>query len=101
MPLPLSSSSISLARTHSSHRSSLLIPPRYSVTQGDFFRVRDRSKEVPSSYCFAVPSTPCICFSPPPVTSNPITFVGVDVIQFNQSDPCTVFLSQSEEVSSF
>lgn len=76
----------------------LRMPPQ-SISQGEFFRVRERGKELYSSSCYAIPKTSCLIDKKKPDRNVPISFVGVDIAVFKETDPPTKLGSFSEEVA--
>ena len=74
---------------------SAVIPPRYSIAQPPFSRVRVGGSRLYPSACYAVPSVPCITSSKASFKSNPIVFDAVDIVEFNESDPSTQLLVHS------
>lgn len=76
------------------------IPPRFSISQGSFFRTRDPNKELYPSHCYANPDVPALHLSPYNCRSNPIQFIGVNIASFDENDPSTALHRLSPEVVS-
>ena len=60
--------------------------------------MRGYDKPLYPSRCYAVPETSAFNFSPYPEKNLPILFIGVDVAEFNETDPSTRLLYTGEEV---
>lgn len=74
------------------------MPPQ-SINQGEFFRVREIGKELYASSCYAIPKTSCLVDRKKPNRNAPISFIGVDIAVFKETDPPTKWCSFSEEVA--
>ena len=76
-------------------------PPRYSIVQGSFFRIRDPNTTLYPSRCYAIPDVPAIrtSFGGNNITNtHPIRFIGVNSASFDENDPPTVLRRGSTEV---
>lgn len=85
-------------RRQSSRRSSLVKPPVCSVCQGDFFRVRDKSRVLYPSSCYAVPEKSAFFNQTTVDRSVSIQFVGVNIANFDENDQTTRISDQGETV---
>ena len=65
-------------------------PGRRSVKQPPFRRVRPIGSPLYPSYAYDIPEKGCISHSGMSFKSDPIQFVGVDIVEFDENDPTTV-----------
>ena len=76
-------------------------PPRYSIVQGSFFRIRDPNATLYPSRCYAIPDVPAIRTSfggNSSTNTHPIRFIGVNSASFDENDPPTVLRRGSTEM---
>ena len=65
-------------------------PERRSIKQPPFRRVRQIGSPLYPSYAYDIPEKECISQPGMSFKSDPIQFVGVDIVEFNESDPTTI-----------
>ena len=66
------------------------LPPRYSIGQPPFSRTREIGSIVYPSACYAIPECSCMLPTYSPYKMNPINFIGVDIVEFDENDPATL-----------
>lgn len=81
-----------------SRRSSLVKPPRYSLCQGPFFRIRDYGKPLYPSECYAIPEVGALDTTSVVNRAKPILFIGTDVATFDESDPPKLYNFEGTKV---
>ena len=65
-------------------------PGRRSIKQPPFRRVRQIGSPLYPSYAYDIPEKECLSQPGMSFKSDPIQFVGVDIVEFNERDPTTV-----------
>ena len=75
------------------------LPKRQSIKQPPFSRVREFGRTIYPSNAYEIPEKECIAQPGAYYKSNPLVFVGVDIVEFDERDPSTMLTSLPSIVS--